>query len=137
VITSATITILIADRHEDLLQILKRTTERDNYALMHAGSAEEAAVALERLNSKIELAIVDFPDSSGWNLIGRRMLGERHPRVLKRVKELGVGDAGAKPIPRENLHDAPNTSGWKVRLFVTVGNRCVVQLKAVHSYASP
>ena len=130
-VTSA-LTILIADRHEDLLQVAERAPERDNYALMHAGSAEEATTMLERLNSKIELAIGDFPDTRGWDLIGRRMLGDRQPKVLEKTRELGVDQANAKPIPHEESHNNSNSNGWKVKLFVAMGNRCLVQIEAVH-----
>jgi hypothetical protein len=53
------LTILIADHHEDLLDILKRTTGSDNYALLHAKDEEEASVLLDWLNSKIERATSD------------------------------------------------------------------------------
>jgi CheY-like chemotaxis protein len=62
------LTILIADHHEDVLNVLKEQLATTNYALLHARNGEEAIALLERLKSKIELAIIDLelPDFSGW-----------------------------------------------------------------------
>ena len=97
------LTILIAGRHEDVLNILEEQLAVTNYALLHARTGEEAIALLERLKSKIELAIIDLelPDFSGWDLIGRLTLHDRKPLkiiattsiypqpVLEKVKEMG------------------------------------------------
>jgi CheY-like chemotaxis protein len=107
--------ILIVDRHEYVLNSLKAQPATTNYALLHARSGQEAIALLERLKSKMELAIIDLdlPDSSGWDLIGRLTLHERKPLkiiaitsvytqpILEKVKELGVDVVLRKPIPHE------------------------------------
>jgi CheY-like chemotaxis protein len=114
-------TILIADRHEDLLNVLKEELAETNYALLHATNGEEAIAFLEQLKSRIELAIIDLdmPDSGGWNLIGRLTLHERKPvkiiattsvrskSIWRKIKELGVDAVVRKPAPSE---------GWRTTL---------------------
>ena len=109
------LTILIADRHEDVLNILKEQLATTNYALLHAHNGEEAIAFLERLKSKIELAVIDLelPDFSGWDLIGRLTMHDRKPLkirattsvhskpALEKVKELGVNAVVRKPITHE------------------------------------
>jgi CheY-like chemotaxis protein len=109
------LTILIADYHEDVLNILKEQLATTNYILLHARSGEEAIALLERLKSKIELAIIDLelPEQGGWDLIGRLTLHDRKPvkiiattsiypePVLEKMKEIGVDAVVRKPIPNE------------------------------------
>jgi CheY-like chemotaxis protein len=109
------LTILIADHHEDVLNILKEQLATTNYALLHARNGAEAIALLERLRSKIELAIInlDLPGFSGWDLIGRLTLHDRKPLkiiattslhqqpVLAKMKEMGVDAVVRKPIPNE------------------------------------
>ena len=70
---------------------------------------------LERLKSKIELAIIDLelPEQSGWDLIGRLTLHDRKPvkiiattsiypkPILEKIKEMGVDAVVRKPIPND------------------------------------
>jgi CheY-like chemotaxis protein len=109
------LTILIADHHEDVLNILREQLAATNYILLHARSGEEAIALLERLKSKIELAIIDLelPEQSGWDLISRLTLHDRKPvkiiattsiypePVLEKMKEIGVDAVVRKPIPNE------------------------------------
>ena len=109
------LTILIADHHEDVLNVLKEQLATTNYALLHARNGEEAIALLERLRSKIELAIIDLelPDLSGWDLIGRLTIHDRKPikiiattsiypePVLEKIKEMGVDAVVRKPMPQE------------------------------------
>jgi CheY-like chemotaxis protein len=44
-------TILIADHHEDVLNILEEQLATTNYALLHARKGAEAIALLERLKS--------------------------------------------------------------------------------------
>jgi CheY-like chemotaxis protein len=106
------LTILIADHHEDVLNILEEQLATTNYALLHARNGAEAIALLERLKSKIELAIInlELPGFSGWDLIGRLTLHDRkplkiiattslHPQpVLEKIKELGVDAVVRKPM---------------------------------------
>jgi CheY-like chemotaxis protein len=109
------LTILIADPHEDVLNILTEQLSETDYALLHARNGEEAIALLERLRSKIELAIIDLelPDLSGWDLIGRLTIHDRKPikiiattsiypqPVLEKIKEMGVDAVVRKPMPQE------------------------------------
>jgi len=109
------LTILIADHHEDVLNILEEQLAKTDYALLHARNGAEAIALLERLKSNIEVAIVnlELPDFSGWDLIGRLTLHDRkplkiiattsiHPQpVLEKIKEMGVDAVVRKPIPSE------------------------------------
>ena len=85
-----------------------RTSGR-NYALLHARSGQEAIALLERLKSKIELAIIDLdlPDSSGWDLIGRLTLHERKPLKIIAITS---GEAGPGPNSRDT---ARNEKRWE------------------------
>jgi CheY-like chemotaxis protein len=109
-------TILIADRQVDVLNILKTELAESAYALLHARNGEEAIIAFEYSNSKIELAIIDLdlPYFAGWKLIGRLRQYQGQPvkiiattsiyskPVLETIKECGVADAVVrKPIPHE------------------------------------
>lgn len=110
------ITILIADHHEDVLNILKEQLGETDYALLHARNGAEAIALLERLKSQIELAIIDLelPDFGGWDLIGRLTHHKRKPikiiatssihtqAVLEKIKEMGVDAVVRKPIPSED-----------------------------------
>jgi CheY-like chemotaxis protein len=109
------LTILIADHHEDVLNILKEQLATTNYILLHARSGEEAIALLERLKSKIELAIIDLelPEQSGWDLISRLTLHDRKPvkiiattsvyaePILEKMKEIGIDAVVRKPMPNE------------------------------------
>jgi CheY-like chemotaxis protein len=109
-------TILIADHHEDLLNVLREERAATNYALLHATNGEEAIAFLEQLKSRIELAIIDLelPDFGGWDLIGRLTLHDRKPikiiattsirskALLKKIKELGVDAVVRKPAPHND-----------------------------------
>jgi CheY-like chemotaxis protein len=76
------LTILIADRHEDVVNIVKE--QLADYILLHATSGKEAIAFLDRLKSKIELAIIDLevPDIGGWDLIGHLTLHKRKPTKI-------------------------------------------------------
>jgi len=114
-ILTPTLTILIADHHEDVLNILEKQLATTNYALLHARNGAKAIALLERLKSKIELAIIDLelPDFSGFDLIGRLTLHDRkplkiiattsiHPQpVLEKIREMGVDAVVKKPISTE------------------------------------
>ena len=118
------LTILIADHHEDVLKILEKQLATTDYALLHDRNGAEAIALLERLKSKIEVAIVnlELPDFSGWDLIGRLTIHDRkplkiiattsiHPQpVLERIKEMGVDAVVRKPMP----HDEWRTTLEKV-----------------------
>jgi CheY-like chemotaxis protein len=119
--TSA-LTILIADRHEDLLNTLKRTTDGDHYAVLHARNEEEATVLLERAKSKIQIAIVDRPDFSEWDLTARLTLHNQKPIKI----------VATTTTPPDESDGNTNPNGWKIKLFVTTGNRSVVQIKSAH-----
>ena len=107
------LTILIADRHEDVANIVKE--QLADYILLHARSGKEAIAFLDRLKSKIELAIIDLevPDIGGWDLIGHLTLHERKPikiiattaiyskPVLEKMKAIGVDAVVRKAIPHE------------------------------------
>jgi CheY-like chemotaxis protein len=109
-------TILIADRQEDLLNVLKEELAATNYALLHAINGEEAVAFLEQLKSRIELAIIDLelPDFGGWDLIGQLTLHDRKPlkiiattsirskALLKKIKALGVDAVVQKPAAHED-----------------------------------
>jgi CheY-like chemotaxis protein len=109
------LTILIADPHEDVLNILTEQLSETDYALLHARNGEEAIALLERLRSKIELAIIDLelPDLSGWDLIGRLTIHDRKPikiiattsiypeLVLEKMIQMGVDAVVRKPMPHE------------------------------------
>ena len=109
------LTILIADHDEDVFNVLKEQLAETDYALLHAKNGEEAIALLERLKSKIELAIIDLelPEQSGWDLISRLTLHDRKPvkiiattsiypePVLEKMKEIGVDAVVRKPIPNE------------------------------------
>jgi CheY-like chemotaxis protein len=111
---SPILTILIADHNEDVLNILKEQLLATNYALLYAQNGEEAIAFLDRVKSKVALAIIDLelPDLSGWDLIGRLTIHDRklqdyryhvdlpHP-VLEKMKEMGVDAVVRKPIPHE------------------------------------
>jgi CheY-like chemotaxis protein len=115
-IMTPAITILIADHHEDVLNILKEQLGETDYALLHARNGAEAIALLERLKSQIELAIIDLelPDFGGWDLIGRLTHHKRKPikiiatssihtqAVLEKIKEMGVDAVVRKPIPSED-----------------------------------
>jgi CheY-like chemotaxis protein len=107
------LTILIADRHEDVLNTLNEQLAATDYALLHAKSGEEAIAFLDLLKSKIELAIIDLelPDFSG--LIGRLTLHDRKPvkiiattsiyskKVLGKMRERGVDAVVRKPTTHQ------------------------------------
>jgi CheY-like chemotaxis protein len=107
--------ILFADHREEVFNILKEQLETTNYIVLHARSGEEAIALLERLKSKIVLAIIDLdlPGQSGWDLIGRLTLHDRKPLkivattsvyskpALDKMKELGVNAVVRKPIRNE------------------------------------
>jgi CheY-like chemotaxis protein len=109
------LTILIADRHEDVLNILNEQLAATNYAVLHAKSGEEAIAFLDLLKSKIELAIIDLelPNFSGWDLIRRLTLHDRKPvkiiattsiyskDVLEKMRGRGVDAVVRKPITHE------------------------------------
>ena len=109
------LTILIADDDEDVFNVLKEQLAETDYALLHAKNGEEAIALLERLKSKIELAIIDLelPEQSGWDLISRLTLHDRKPvkiiattsiypePVLEKMKEMGIDTVVRKPIPNE------------------------------------
>jgi CheY-like chemotaxis protein len=111
-------TVLIVDSHEDVIRILEEQLAPTNYALLHATDGEEAIALVERLKSKIELAIVavEFPDFDGWGLIGRLVHHEQKPakiiatispcyvnEVLEhQMKALGVDVVVRKPMPDDD-----------------------------------
>ena len=142
VITSA-LTVMIADPDEDLLNILKEQLV-ENYALLHATNREEAIASLERLRSKIELAIIDSPDFSGWDLIGRLTIRDSQRikivaatsidsnKVVETTNECGVDAVVRNPISDDESHNTRNSHGWKVKLLVEVEKSCVVQIKTIH-----
>jgi CheY-like chemotaxis protein len=76
---SPILTILIADHNEGVLNILKEQLLATNYALLYAQNGEEAIAFLDRVKSKVALAIIDLelPDLSGWDLIGRLTIHDR------------------------------------------------------------
>ena len=123
------LTILIADRHEELLNTLNEQLAATNYALLHAKTGEEAMAFLERLKSRVELAIIDLelPDFGGWDLIGHLNLHDRKPtRIIattsmypqaileEKMKELGVDAVVRKPIPHEE---------WRTTLEAVMAGR--------------
>jgi CheY-like chemotaxis protein len=63
--------IVLVAATEDLLDNLRDALADTDLALLHARTQYEAIALLERLNSKIDLAIVDLelPGLGGWDLI--------------------------------------------------------------------
>lgn len=99
---SPILTILIADHNEDVLNILKEQLLATNYALLYAQNGEEAIAFLDRVKSKVALAIIDLelPDLSGWDLIGRLTI---HDRKLQdcAIRSNGGVRRLSKPVPPE------------------------------------
>jgi DNA-binding response OmpR family regulator len=63
--------IVVVAGTEDLLNNLTDALSDSDHALLHAQTKEEAIALLERLKSKITLAIVELElaDFGGWDLI--------------------------------------------------------------------
>ena len=120
--------VLVVDREDDVLRILRTALQSSDYAVLHASSEQEAIAFLERLRSKIELAVIDLelPDFSGWDLIGRLTLHDRKPvkiiattsiypeSVLEKIKEIGVDAIVRKPIPYDD---------WRTTLEVVMAEK--------------
>ena len=111
--------ILVAETDDALLGILKEDLATTDYAVLLVKDGKEAIFYLERLDSQIDLAIIDLdlPLVSGldviWSLVRKQKpkhtqiiaTSAVHVPLLKTVvRRLGVDAVIQIPIPAESWH---------------------------------
>ena len=107
--------VVLVAANKEFLNDLRNALEDTNLSLLHAQTKTEAITLLERLTSKIQLAIVELelPDFCGWDLIRQLTLLPNKPMKLiattsmfpehffGKIKDIGVDVVVAKAIPAE------------------------------------
>lgn len=112
------IILLVVDRDDEVLELLRTAWKSADYVILQANSGEEALGVLSRLKSDIDLTIIDMDltleDGTFMNLLatftGRKpttktiVKTSRHDEpFLEQVDSLGVATAVLKPITKEQF----------------------------------
>jgi len=105
--------VVLVAANQDFLNDLRNALEDTNLSLLHAPSKTEAMTLLERLKSRIELAIIELelPEFGAWDLI-RKLTFEKPLKIIAttstfpetffgKIKDIGVDVVVAKAIPAE------------------------------------
>ena len=109
--------VLIVDREDEVLELLRTALQSTDFAILHAQTGEEALAVLSRLKYPIDLAVIDldFPNDYGLVISLLTTLARRkstkivvktscHDQpFLEQVNCLGIDAIVLKPIPEEQL----------------------------------
>ncbi len=110
--------VLIVDREDEVLKILRTALQSTDYVLLQAKTGDEALDVLSRLKSHIDLTIIDLellPNDDGLVISLLTILGCRKIRkiivktsrqdksFLEQVNYLGIDAIVLKPVSEEQL----------------------------------
>jgi two-component system, NtrC family, response regulator GlrR len=109
--------VLIVDREDDVLKMLRIALQSTDYVFLHATTGDEALSVLSRLKDPIDLTIVDLdlPRDDGLVISLLTILGpgkttkvivktsRQDQPFLESVKYLGIDAIVLKPISEEQL----------------------------------
>jgi len=110
--------VLIVDREDEVLKILRAALQSKDYVVLHASTGDEALAVLSRLKQPIDLTVIDLdiPNDNGLVISLLTILGSsqkstkiivktsRHDRpFLESVDYFGIDAIVLKPISEEQL----------------------------------
>jgi DNA-binding response OmpR family regulator len=108
--------VLIVDREDEVLEILRIALQSTDYVLLQAKTGDEALAVLSRLKSHIDLTIIDLellPNDDGLRLLtilGCRKItkiivktSRQDKLFLEQVNYLGIDAIVLKPVSEERL----------------------------------
>jgi two-component system KDP operon response regulator KdpE len=109
--------VLIVDREDEVLKILRAALQSKDYVVLHASTGDEALAVLSRLKQPIDLTVIDLdiPNDNGLVVSLLTILGSqksikiivktsRQDRpFLESVNYFGIDAIVLKPISEEQL----------------------------------